>query len=352
MCKYIHNLVLSVNEQKQLLSGAGEVFKLENKLKGFYEKKYAIAFSSASQALLALVIALRIKNQGILTSPLTWGGSLAPFLIFNNKIRFALIDTDNYCIDPELFINHVTEKTKIVISTDFAGNPSNTSKLSEVTKARGILLINDSSQSFGAFDNTGKPAGYYADVIVLSFGPTKTFFGGEGGAIITDNFDIYKNLIKCSQHQDRQKKVMGFKNQEEFGINGRINPFAAYIINKNWDRYLHILRIRQEYFYRIYNQLCKDGTLKRKIFLSKKNSSSFWLPIFELTDQSIGTNKIKNILFTKFNFSDYLTSIKLNMHPEYSHLVNGYNKNLTNNLINNVTFIKFQRAWFSKETKI
>ena len=33
----------------------------------------------------------------------------------------------------------------------------------------------------------GIPTGTYSDIVITSFGPQKPFFGGEGGAILTDN---------------------------------------------------------------------------------------------------------------------------------------------------------------------
>ena len=51
----------------------------------------------------------------------------------------------------------------------------------------------------------------------------------KGGAIITDDEDLYNKLIWYTQHQDRQKKIFGFE-VNNFGLNCRINPFTAIVI--------------------------------------------------------------------------------------------------------------------------
>jgi len=89
---YITDCYNNKNLQHQHLSGAGETYFLEEKLRTYYNKKYAVTFSNATSALQTLCVAMGLNNAEILTSPINWGGSVAPFLFHRNKLRFTSFD--------------------------------------------------------------------------------------------------------------------------------------------------------------------------------------------------------------------------------------------------------------------
>lgn len=102
----------------------------------------------------------------------------------------------------------LTPGTKAVLSVDYNGTPADSKTIKDFCSTNNLIYISDSAQSFGAFRDN-KPGGYFADYIVLSFGPGKSLFGGEGGAILTDDENIYEKIIWLTQHPLRQKKTFG-----------------------------------------------------------------------------------------------------------------------------------------------
>lgn len=84
-----------------------------------------------------------------------------------------------------------------------------------------------------------------AHQIVVSFTAGKTLFAGEGGAIVTDNQELYEKLVYVCQHPDRQRRDLGFGLENQFGLNGRIHPLAAVIANTTFESSLAELRVHQ-----------------------------------------------------------------------------------------------------------
>jgi dTDP-4-amino-4,6-dideoxygalactose transaminase len=327
----------SFEDEGEHLYGSGYTKLLEKKLALYYNKEYALTFSSATQALFFVCVALEIKEKEIIASPFNWGGCLAPFLFFNNKISFVDFDFDNYCISSLIDEKILTKNCNVILSVDYCGNPANTKRLKKFCTDNNLLLISDSSQSFGAyFEN--RPAGYYADIIIVSFGPGKSVYGGEGGAVITSNTKLIEKLVLASQHPNRQKKMFGFNLLNQFGLNGRMNPFAAKNIILNWDEYINILIEKQNRYYNFYKQLVKTHIIKQKKFLNESSNSSFYMPLYELTS-TIQRSEIE--LRSLINYS----SITLAQHPmklltednyflkEFRHLSKEYfSKNFLSNL--------------------
>lgn len=73
-----------------------------------------------------------------------------------------------------------------VIAVSMYGNPAELDKLEEICQKKGVKLIDDAAQSFGASLN-GKCVGYFGDAGFFSFSPGKPLAGHLGGAFRTSN---------------------------------------------------------------------------------------------------------------------------------------------------------------------
>ena len=243
--EYIEGCIRQPYMQHQHLSGAGATHFFEEKLRTYYGKKHAVTFSNATTALQTLCIAMDLHNDEIVTSPINWGGSVAPFLFHRNKLRFTSYDPASLNMSLRDLPSAITKRTKAVLSVDFNGTPLDSEKVKVFCSQNNLLYISDSSQSLGSFFNE-KPAGYYADAIVLSFSPGKSIFAGEGGALITDDDTIFEKLLWYSQHPSRQKTVFGLSNYNIYApINGRMNPLSAILLNETFKFSLKALYNKQ-----------------------------------------------------------------------------------------------------------
>ena len=292
---YISLCFLNTNEQYQHLSGAGSTHFLEEKLRVYYKKKYAITFSNATTALQTLCIAMDLNNTEILTSPINWGGSVSPFLLHGNRLRFTSFNPDSLNLSINDLADAITEKTKAVLSVDFNGTPVNSEAIKKICLQNNLLYISDSAQSLGSFFNN-KSAGYFADAIVLSFSPGKSFFAGEGGAVITDNDTIYEKLLWFSQHPSRQKTVLGLSNFNSYApINGRMNPLSAIILNNTFEVTYNALKEYQFKCFKLIRQLYANNLIEETPHIPDPSASTFFGFSLKLK-KAFGINQVNEFL--------------------------------------------------------
>ena len=110
--EYIKGSLVNLSLQNQHLSGAGATYEFEQKLKKYYSKKFVISFSNCTTAMLSLCVSLNLQNKDMITSPLNWGGSISPFLLFDNKIIFSAVENDSFNLDPLKLSTPLTFQTK------------------------------------------------------------------------------------------------------------------------------------------------------------------------------------------------------------------------------------------------
>ncbi len=273
---YIEGCFQQPSMQQQHLSGAGATHFLEENLRVYYNKKHAVTFSSATTALQALCIALELYNTEILTSPINWGGSVSPFLLHRNKLRFTSFDDVSLNISLSDLPLAITPKTKAVLSVDYNGTPADSQVIKSFCSQNNLIYISDSAQSLGSFLNN-KPAGYFADAIVLSFSPGKSFFAGEGGAVITDDDTIFEKLLWYSQHPSKQKSVLGLSNFNEYApINGRMNPLSAILLNETFEGSIIALKKYQTKCFQLIRKLQSNNLIEVTPHIPIPSASTFF----------------------------------------------------------------------------
>ncbi|MBS1790508.1 MAG: DegT/DnrJ/EryC1/StrS family aminotransferase [Acidobacteria bacterium] len=251
------------------LWGGGAVAELEGKLRRHYGMKRAICVSSATSGLLAIGLALGLRNREFITTPYTYGASLAAWLLLGNRPVFTDVNQATLGLSPEAVRKAITPKTKAILAVDIFGVPADTAALRAVAEEHDLFYIADAAQSFGASRN-GILASSRADALVTSFTAGKALSAGEGGAVVTDNEDLYQKILWYSQHPDRQRKELSFSLCNEFGINGRISPLSAARANEAFEDSLQKLRQRQQRCFQIIEVLNSTG-LTEPIRFSKQS---------------------------------------------------------------------------------
>lgn len=251
------------------LFGRGAVAELEQKIAGFYGMRHALCTVNATTGLLGLALALDLKNSEFITSPYTFGGTVASWLMLNNSIVFADVESQWANINPKEMEKVISPKSKAILAVDILGNPSDSKAIRKVADEYGLWYIADCAQSFGARRDRF-PASHLADALVISLTSGKTLFAGEGGAIVTNNSNLYEKLLWHTQHPFRQKRELGLGISNEFGINGRIHPLAAIWANTQFESSLRSLKLHQNYCFRVIEYL-NESSLTESIDFAKQS---------------------------------------------------------------------------------
>lgn len=254
------------------LTGNGATTELEAKLCSSYGAKHALCVDSATNGLMYLLLAIGLQRCEILTTPLSFGGTIAGAMYLGCKFHFADID-QNLNIDPKSVekILYENRKIKCVLAVDFAGNPHNMNDLYDICDRYGVWHFTDAAQSMGCVCSNAPKLN---DAIVVSFGSGKTVFaGGEGGAIMTNNTELYNMLLLICQHPHRQEHDLGIGYSNEFSLNGRIHPIAAILANESLEKGIELAKVKRAIYL---NALRTISTFESVEYIPEQHNSAFY----------------------------------------------------------------------------
>jgi len=166
-------------------------------------KKYVVLTNSGSSAsLLAITACLEKYNTGdcVVTTAVGFPTTVAP--IIQNNVTPIFIDTFPHTIAPDIgqFIKVVDNSCRHICGSVFAHNlgfPFSESDFNIYLQRDDKFFIVDVCDALGSeFYNT--EVGFYADAITLSFFPAHHITTGEGGAVCTNDEELFTLLQSYS----------------------------------------------------------------------------------------------------------------------------------------------------------
>ena len=147
---------------------------------------------SLSAALIACGVS---KDDEVIVPDYTMAATPNSVELLGAKAVFVDIERQTLCMDFEKMKAAVTPKTKAVILVSINGRyPLAIKEIVEYCHEREIYVIEDAAQSLGSFYD-GKHIGRYGDIGSFSFSVPKIITTGQGGALITDNEELYKKIL-------------------------------------------------------------------------------------------------------------------------------------------------------------
>jgi dTDP-4-amino-4,6-dideoxygalactose transaminase len=217
------------------LSGEGPIVLFEEKLSDAVGGNYAIAMTNATSALLtSLMVGGVGRGDEVILPSYTWPQTLTPVILSGATPVFADIEDHSYSISVESAKKLITKKTKAIIAVHLYGMPADVVALEKLCNDRNCLLICDAAQGFGA-SQQGKSIGAYGDLVAFSFGRSKLFSVGEGGALICKTRELYEKAVAFSQHPLRVHKNVDdaeLRNSVDgISMNFRMHPLIAALAN-------------------------------------------------------------------------------------------------------------------------
>ena len=212
--------------------------ELEKKLCEVTGAKYAVAVSNGTAALHIAAMAAGIgPGDEVIVSPITFAASANCVLYCGGTPVFADINPKTYNIDPASIREKITEKTKAVVAVDFTGQAVELDEIRIICEEYNLILIEDAAHSIGTKYN-GKPVGSIADITTFSFHPVKTVTSGEGGAVTTNDEELYRKLRLYPTHgitrnQDEMcnpDDAGWYYEQVDLGYNYRMTDIQAALL--------------------------------------------------------------------------------------------------------------------------
>lgn len=245
-----------------------KVQEFEKAVANYCDVKHAVAVSNGTAALhlACLSINLNEKDEGI-TSTNSFAASANCIAYCGARPVLADIKRKTFDIDPVQIKKKITEKTKVLIPVDFAGQPYDYEIIYEIASDNNIKIISDAAHSIGAEFKVNKKtyktgSCQFSDLSIFSFHPVKNITTGEGGIITTNNDEFYEKLLMLRTH-GITKDPRFLKNNhgpwyyemQMLGYNYRITDFQCALglsQLKKLDRFIkrrrEIAQLYNEYF--------------------------------------------------------------------------------------------------------
>jgi dTDP-4-amino-4,6-dideoxygalactose transaminase len=167
-----------------------------------------------------------------------------------------------YNIDTTKIEEAITDKTKAIIVVNLYGQPAQLDKIKEISEKHNLKLIEDCAQAHIA-EFKGKSIGTFGICGCFSFYCGKNLGAyGEGGAVISNDENLYKKMMMIRDHGSSQKY-----HHEIIGHNYRMAGLQGAILNvklKFLDKWTDIRR-RNADLYRKYLADCKEIILPEEM---------------------------------------------------------------------------------------
>ena len=222
-----------------LITCGPKVDELEKELCEYTGARYAVAVSNGTAALHCACIAAGIgSGDEVITTPMTFAASANCALYCGARPVFADINPETYNIDPKSIRKCITSRTKAIVAVDFTGQVVEADEIRKICDEYGLLFIEDAAHSIGSSYN-GVKVGNIADITTFSFYPVKTITAGEGGAVLTNDENLYNKISLAHTHgithdeammKDLPHEGMWYYEQISLGYNYRMTDFQAALL--------------------------------------------------------------------------------------------------------------------------
>lgn len=225
--------IAKVIEGCHFISGP-ETTELEQKLCEYTGRKYCVSTSNGTDALLMPLMALGIgKGDAVFVPAFTFVATSEVASLVGATPVFCDVREDTFNIDPESLRQKIEEvikkgklKPKAVIAVDLFGQPADYAAIEPICREYNLMLMEDAAQGFGGAIN-GKKACSFGDVSATSFFPAKPLgCYGDGGAVFTDDEELYEHLVSIRVHGKGEQKYDNVR----VGLNARLDTLQAAIL--------------------------------------------------------------------------------------------------------------------------
>lgn len=205
----------------------------EERLRELTGSRYSLGVSSGTAALQAALVGLRVEEGDEVVVPaITFIATVSAVVWARAVPVFADVD-ESLNMDPASFEANITDKTRVVIPVHLANVAADMDAINAVAKRHRVRVLEDAAQAAGV-TYRGRSVGAIGDAGAFSLQLEKNITSGEGGALVTDDWDIHDRAARYhdqgGQFTTSKGDVRGETSGESFlGSNLRMTEIAGAI---------------------------------------------------------------------------------------------------------------------------
>lgn len=203
-----------------------EVSAFEREAAAFLGVHFAIGVGSGTDALVLGLRALGIgPGDEVVVPSFTFFATAEAVSLVGATPVFAEIDPVSFCMDPASARAALTPRTRALVPVHLFGHPADMTALRALARERGLALLEDAAQAFGA-EHRGTRIGGLGEIAAFSFYPSKNLGAfGEAGLVTTNDEKLADSVRSLRAHGSRQRYV-----NTEIGYNARLDELQAALL--------------------------------------------------------------------------------------------------------------------------
>ena len=215
------------------LKGPSKTLQFEKSYSEHLGVKHALGVSSGTTALFTAMAALEIgPGDEVILPAWTWYADYDAVVLSGALPVFAEID-GSLAMDPADIEHRITPRTKAIAPSSLQGGVADMDPILQIARKHKLRVLEDFSQCVGG-RYKGKFLGAIGDIGINSFQLGKTITSGEGGAVVSDNPELFERAIRFhdvgairSPYKEEFKGglLAGFT-----GCNFRMNEFTGAVL--------------------------------------------------------------------------------------------------------------------------
>ena len=183
---------------KQIFKGNNKIQQesanLEEKICSTFGIRHCITTDLGRQAIVLALRAMGIKKgDGIILPSFVCQTVILPVLSLGCVPQFVDIG-DDLNISPESVKRTINSRTRAIIMPHLFGKAASIDEVLQTARNHHLFVIDDAAQAMGTKYN-GRYIGTMGDVGIFSFGPFKGVMATRGGALVTNNTEIFQNIL-------------------------------------------------------------------------------------------------------------------------------------------------------------
>lgn len=233
----INERIQAVLNHGQFILGP-EVAECEKSLASFVGARHCLTAASGTDALMMALMAIGVgPGDEVITTPFSFFATAETISLVGAEPVFVDIELETFNIDASKIEAAITPRTKAIMPVSLYGQPADFVEINALAERRGLVVIEDAAQSFGApyggAGSSGRKSGALSRIGATSFFPAKPLgCYGDGGAVFTDDAALAKRMEQIRVHgqESRYHHVL-------LGINGRLDTIQCAVLLEKLTRY-------------------------------------------------------------------------------------------------------------------
>jgi UDP-4-amino-4,6-dideoxy-N-acetyl-beta-L-altrosamine transaminase len=285
--------------------------QFEQALAKYCGAEYCVLVSNGTAALHLSCLALDLSaGDKLWTSPNTFVASANCGLYCGAEVDFVDIDAQTHNMSVAALAEKLqTDSPDVLVPVDFSGQSCQMKEIAVLAKKHGFMVLEDASHALGG-EYLGQKVGCceFSDLATLSFHPVKMITTGEGGAVLTNDENLYEKLLLLRSHGITRETNLftgpdqggWYYQQQMLGFNYRLTEIQAALGLSQLSRLDEFVSRRTELANR-YQILLADLPVVCPI-IQPECQSSWHLYVVQIDETR--TNQTRKMIFDKMREND------------------------------------------------